>query len=98
MNKLLASSVDPEQVSLTIKGVIVVVVPIIGLVLKTLGHQLDDNTLQLFTDALGNAVVLFGSAVSAAMMVVGLFRKLFVSLVKTDTQSTSQDATEVPQE
>ena len=82
MNKFLASSADPKDLTLTIKGALVAVVPIIALILKAAGHSISDDDLQTITDNVSNIVVLLGSLVSSAMMVYGVARKVYYSFKK----------------
>ena len=77
MNKLLASSSDPKQLSLTVRGVLVAIVPLVAVVIRAAGGELDDSQVQLIIDNVSNAVFLFGSAVSLVMMVAGLIRKVY---------------------
>jgi hypothetical protein len=77
MNKLLASSSDPKQLSLTVRGVLVAVVPLVAVVIRAAGGELDDSQVQAIIDGVSEAVFLLGSAVSAVMMVAGLVRKAY---------------------
>lgn len=81
MNKMLASSLtsssDPKQLSLTVRGVLVAVVPLVAVGIKLAGGELDDSQVQAIVDGVSEAVFLFGSAVSVIMMVVGLIRKVY---------------------
>lgn len=77
MNKVLASSSDPKQLSLTVRGVLVTVVPLVAVVIKVAGGELDDSSVQAIVDGVSEAVFLFGSAVSVVMMVAGLVRKVY---------------------
>lgn len=77
MNKLLASSSDPKQLSLTVRGVLVAVVPLVAVVIRAAGGELDDSQVQVIIDSVSNAVFMFGSAVSLIMMVAGLIRKVY---------------------
>lgn len=77
MNKLLASSSDPKQLSLTVRGVLVAVVPLVAVVIRVAGGELDDSQVQVIIDSVSNAVFMFGSAVSLIMMVAGLIRKVY---------------------
>lgn len=77
MNKLLASSSDPKQLSLTVRGVLVAVVPLVAVVIRVAGGELDDSQVQVIIDSVSNAVFMFGSAISLIMMVAGLIRKVY---------------------
>jgi hypothetical protein len=84
MNKLLGSSANPEELSLTIKGMIATIIPLFGLILKAAGHQVDDATLQEFTNTLSTIVVLLGSLAASVMMLIGICRKLYYDVVKRE--------------
>lgn len=76
MNKLLASSSDPKQLSLTIKGVLVLILPLAAVAMKAAGHQVDEELLKNGIDLLSDAIIAIGSAVSAVALVVGAVRKI----------------------
>ena len=82
MNKLLASSSDPKQLSLTVRGVLVAVVPLVAVAIRLAGGEINDGDVQAIVDNVSNAVFLFGSAVSVVMMVAGLVRKVFNTFSK----------------
>lgn len=67
-NKLLGSSVNPEKLGLTIKGIIVGIIPII---LIFSGGKLNESDLINFVEAVGGAV-------AAGMVLYGLGRKIWV--------------------
>ena len=76
MNKLLASSSDPKQLSLTIKGVLVLILPLAAVAMKAAGHQVDEELLKNGIDLLSDAIIAIGGAVSAVALVVGAVRKI----------------------
>lgn len=80
MNKFFASSVDPEQVSLTIKGVFTLLVPLVTILVNRAGHNLDNTQVVAMEDAVTNVIVIGSSLISAFMILFGLFRKVMVSL------------------
>ena len=82
MNKLLASSSDPKQLSLTVRGVLVAVVPLVAVVIRLAGGEIGDGDVQAIIDNVSNAVFLFGSAISVIMMVAGLIRKVYNTFSK----------------
>lgn len=70
MNKLITSSVSPEHVSLTVRGLLVSLLPIIMYV-----TGLPEATLEPILDALVDLVFFVTALVSSAMTVYGLIRK-----------------------
>lgn len=70
-----SSSVDPQKLSLTIKGVIAAVVPII-LVLAPMFHwSVNADDFNHLADGVEAVIVAGSSLVSAVMIVYGLIRK-----------------------
>lgn len=80
MKKFFASSVDPNQVSLTIKGVFTLIVPLATILVNRAGHNLDNAQVVAVEDAITNVVVVGSSLISAFMVLFGLFRKVMASL------------------
>lgn len=76
MNKLLASSSDPKQLSLTIKGALVLLVPLVALIVKAAGGQVDNADLQGIVDVIADIVFFAGSIVSLGATLVGAVRKI----------------------
>lgn len=80
MNKIIASSVNPEKLSLTIKGVIVAVVPIVIAVAGLTKLNLGSADITALGDGLINAVNLMAQLAAAIMIVVGVVRKIGIGL------------------
>lgn len=76
MNKLLESSTNPGEVSMTIQGALVAMVPIIIGIFKILGVQLSETTIM---DIIQGAT----AATSAILMLWGSVRKLIAGLKKS---------------
>lgn len=70
---ILGSSVDPEKLALTVKGILLGVVTI----LVTLGVDATGLELNTLVDAIVNAIQLIGGLVSAIMTIYGLSRKIY---------------------
>lgn len=79
MNPVLVSSADPKQLSLTIKGAIVAIAPIMALVIKMAGGEISNNELETVVNAATDIVVALGSIASLAMMAFGVIRKVYYS-------------------
>jgi len=75
LKKIFQSSQDPQQLSLTVKGILASLVPVAGMLLKLSGHMVDNNDLNQVVDVAGNVVIAFGTLFSACGMLWGLIRK-----------------------
>jgi len=82
MNKYLSSSVDPSKLSLTVKGILVGIVPVAILLAKFKGVELAEGDLQPFIDSVGNVILMTGAALSAVWTIYGAARKLWVRFGK----------------
>lgn len=79
MNKLLASSVDSKQLSLTVKGALVALVPVIAVVIKAAGGEISNDDLQLVAQSIADIIAIVGTVASAVMLVAGVLRKVYNS-------------------
>lgn len=75
--KFIGSSVNPEQLALTIKGLLVGLIPAILLIAKLKGIELAAGDLQAGVDAIVNVIIAGGAFVSAVLTVWGLLRKAY---------------------
>ena len=75
---LLVSSKDPEKLSLTIKGILVGILPVLSAVFGLANVQLGDLTP--IVDAIAAAVQTFIAFVAAAIALYGLVRKVILTL------------------
>lgn len=82
INPIIASSSDPKQISLVIKGAIVAVAPLMALVVKAAGGEISNDELQNIVNMASDIVVAAGSIVSLGMMLFGALRKIYFSIVK----------------
>jgi hypothetical protein len=76
LNPILASSADPTELSLTVKGLLVIFVPIAMAVLRITGYTVPDTDTTALIDATANVVSVGATFVSAIMIFYGLARKL----------------------
>ncbi len=75
MNKILQSSVDPEKVSLTIKGIIVSVVPAVMFILGGFGFSVTStDSTQIISSLIAME--------TAIMVLYGLGRKIYIASIK----------------
>lgn len=79
MNKFLVSSIDPQKLSLTVKGVMVGAIPVAIFLAKMSGVELPEGDLTDLAENVGNAIQQIGVALSAIMIVYGGVRKVLVA-------------------
>ena len=77
LNKFLESSVNPGDLSLRVRGALMTIVPIVGLVLKSIGSEISEDALKQVVELIGNIVMAVGSLISAVMMLWGTIRPWF---------------------
>jgi hypothetical protein len=82
MNKLLASSVNPQELSMTIKGLLLGIIPLVSTLLKLWNIELGQEQLTLIVDAIIGIFTALFAVWSAWMVFYGLIRKVGVSLKK----------------
>jgi len=80
MKKFLFSSADPNEVALTVKGMLLSIVPLLTVVLPVLGVSFDVGAFQAFANSLVNMVQTVTVAVSSTMVVYGLLRKAYYAV------------------
>lgn len=80
MYKIFQSSVDPNELALTIKGLLVGLVPILMLLVGLNHISVGQDQVSGIIDALSNIVIGIGSVVSSVMVAWGLIRKLLVEI------------------
>lgn len=71
--KLLGSSVDPEKIALTVKGILLTLIPVIVLIAAGLKVTLDPSDLESFVNTLFGVFTLF-------LTLYGLGRKIWIAL------------------
>lgn len=76
----LSSSVDPQSLSLTVKGILLGVVPAVIFVAPLLGFNLNQEDLTNLVDAIEKLVFWGASGVSVCMVVYGGIRKIINGL------------------
>jgi uncharacterized membrane protein (GlpM family) len=88
---IVVSSADPGEISLTIKGVLVGLVPYV-IALAGLGHlNFGADQLNTAIDAVATFVQAGLALVSAAMVLVGMARKVWITIkVHQQTTGTAQ--------
>jgi hypothetical protein len=76
MNKLIASSVDPKELSLTLKGILVGIVPVAMLVIRAAGAEVSQDQVQQVVIVVSDVVTALGVLASAVMVAAGVIRKV----------------------
>lgn len=79
--KLFESSQNPGQVSLLVKSALIGFLPIVGVILKLVGHEIDQESLKGAVEIIGDIVASFFACMSAIGMLWGFIRKYFISNV-----------------
>ena len=81
---LVKSSANANNWSLTVKGALVSIIPIIIMVTNLANIHLQTADLTATTDAIVSIVAGFATLVSAVITTVGLVRKLYKTIVGTN--------------
>jgi hypothetical protein len=76
---VLSSSVDPQSLSMTVKGVLLGIMPVIIMILNLRGIEMDNETVDLIVDTIVNIVFFGGSIVASVMALWGAVRKIYQS-------------------
>lgn len=79
MNKLLESSSNPKQLSLSVKGALVLALPLAAVIIKAAGGQVESAELERLIDIITDIVFFSGSIASLFTMAFGLLRKIYNS-------------------
>ena len=74
--KMLGSSVDPAKLSLTIKGILIGLVPVIIIIAKGFDVDLNNDELNQTIEAIVAVIVNIGLFSSSVMFAFGLIRKV----------------------
>lgn len=82
IEKLLRSSANPEKVGMTVKGALIGFVPLVIIVLSLLGVNLPEGSVTNLIEAITTLAVAGAGFVSAAMILFGLIRKLYIRVFK----------------
>jgi len=80
-NLIVQSSMDPKKVSLTVRGALIGLVPVIIGIVKFYGVEgVDENALTQIIDGIAMVTQSFLSLISVVMMTWGMIRKMFKSI------------------
>lgn len=78
LNKFLASSIDPEKLSLTVKGILVGLIPLALIVFP----EITQIELQGAVDGIVNVIISVSIAISALATLMGALRKIVVKIME----------------
>ena len=78
ISKIFTSSVDPNKLGLTVKGFLVMLVPIILVVANVANWNLGQEELNAIVDNTVDVVVAVGTLISTGMILWGAIRKVLV--------------------
>jgi len=79
VNKFLASSVNSGELSLTLKGALLAVVPLVALVIRAAGGEISNDDLNVFVEAVSEIVLIIGTLASSFLMIIGVLRRVYNS-------------------
>jgi len=79
MNKIFASSIDPEELSLTVKGVLVGLVPLALVVFP----DVTQIELQGAIDGIINVIIAVSAVIAAVTTLIGAGRKIIVKIMES---------------
>ena len=79
VNKFLASSVNSGELSLTLKGALLAVVPLVALVIRAAGGEISNDDLNVFVEAVSEIVLIIGTLASSFLMIIGVLRRIYKS-------------------
>ena len=85
-NWFVVSSADPSKVSLTVKGVLVGIIPILVSILPIFGLKLDATTLGDVAGSIESIINAVLTIVALALGIVGFVRKVYNTLGGKTTQ------------
>jgi hypothetical protein len=80
ISQFVASSSDPEQLSLTVRGALIAIVPIIGLIINAVGGSIDQKQLNELVDLVSQIVIAVGGLLSLLTMAYGAIRRVYNSI------------------
>lgn len=86
MNKLLVSSINPEKLSLTVKGILLGIIPVILIVAGIFNLNVSEGDLTSVVNAVVQVIVAVGAAASAILTLIGAIRKVIVGIKKKSAE------------
>lgn len=78
MDWLIKSSVNADKIALTVKGILVGLVPTLLLIARVNGWEIGEEGIMGVIDAIVNVISTVGSALGAILTLWGLTRKIIV--------------------
>lgn len=73
------SSADPQQLALTVKGILLMVIPLVIATAKLAGVELTNEDLNAVVQVVGDIIIAVAGVVSLVMTLLGLLRKVVIA-------------------
>lgn len=88
---LVLSSANANNISLTVKGILTAILPVLILILQTFNLETDSQTLADVINYTGTIIVSLGGAIASVATAVGLFRKIKLTLTGNNNVLNTQE-------
>jgi hypothetical protein len=75
---MLGSSVDPDKLSMTIKGIILGIIPVLAILNSWFGISIEEQGVRALADSVQSVIVAAWALWSACLVLFGLLRKAVV--------------------
>ena len=76
------SSINPEKISLTVRGIAIACIPFAVILFRTLNIDIGEGLLTDFLDAFGKFAIAIGATISAFLTFWGFGRKIWQTIKK----------------
>lgn len=83
-NWLVKSSVNAQRISLTVKGILIGIIPVVMTIAHLANIKVESADLTTLIDAMANLIIVLGSLVSIIAMIWGVIRKIFTTFNGTN--------------
>jgi len=80
MHKLLGSSIDPQKLALTVKGILVAIAPVVFLVARSAGFSFGEADYTAVINVIMDLIAQVGALAGTLMTIYGAIRKLWTWL------------------
>ena len=82
MHKMLGSSANPENIALTVKGILIGIIPVIIIVAKGFNVDINNDELTSTVEFIVSIIVQTGALISLVMTAFGAIRKIVYKFKK----------------
>lgn len=86
---ILSSSVDPQKLALTVRGIMIAVIPTGLLVSRMFGVELGEGDLNSLVSGVETFIIAVGGVIAAALTLWGVVRKIMVAITKATNKNNS---------